>query len=297
MPWTVLNRWIGAALCILLSGCTPCDLVCRTMRWEPSSFWWKTDRERSRDTYRIWANQAWEQEGQGCAGAAAGKDYEAGFKDGFVDYVFAGGTGEPPPVPPRTFWNMDLRLPEGRERANQWFAGYRQGARVARDSGYRNLAEIQTSLSGPSANDAYSPPRDGAFDRSNMEGPSWSQPEELPGPMLNSIVPTVPANGGPPNGVAEPVPANSTSPPAPTNQSPGMQPPTGPVPPGQPVEELERTLKSTRAPEEIQLPSLDQRTPAPGRPATVPYQSPRQPGDSANRLQPVRLTSNPEFEW
>ena len=297
MPWTVLNRWIGAALCILLSGCTPCDLVCRTVRWEPSSFWWKTDRERSRDTYRIWANQAWEQEGQGCAALPRGKTMRPDSRTASSTMYSRGARASRRRFHRGLSGTWTSACPKGASGPNQWFAGYRQGARVARDSGYRNLAEIQTSLSGLSANDAYSPPRDGAFDRSNREGPSWPQPEELPGPMLNSIVPTGPANGGPPNGVAEPAPANSTSPPAPANQSPGMQPPTEPVPPGQPVEELERTLKSTPAPEEIQLPSLDQRTPAPGRPATVPYQSPRQPGDSATRLRPVRLTSNPEFEW
>jgi hypothetical protein len=292
MPWTVLKLWIGAALCILISGCTPCDLVNRTIHWEPSGYWWKTDRDRSRDTYRLWANQAWEQEGQSCASAAAGKDYEAGFKDGFVDYVFAGGTGEPPPVPPRTFWNMDLRLPEGRERANQWFAGYRHGARVARESGYRNLAEIQISLTGPIADDAYRPPRDSAFDRSNMEGPAWPQPEEPPGPATNSIAPTEPTNGE-----VRPSPAKSPSPLSPTNQAPAVQPPAGLAPAGQPVEELERSLKSAPAPEEIQLPKMDERSPAPGRPATVPYQSPRQPSDSATRGRPLRLSSNPQFEW
>jgi hypothetical protein len=288
MPWTHPHRWIGVAICALLTGCTPCDLVFRTVRWEPSAFWWKSDRDRSRDTYRLWANQAWEQEGQGCAAAGSTTDYEAGFKDGFVDYVFAGGTGEPPPLPPRTFWNMDLRLPAGRERANQWFAGYRHGARVARESGYRSLAEVQTSLCESPTNDAYGPPRGGPPDQFEMQGPSWPQPEELPAQM--------PASTAPATGAAGPSPADAGAPQSPAVQPrPESVPPA--VPPGQPVEELERSLRSAPAPEEIQLPSLHQRPSTPAKPAATPNQSLQQPGDSAVRSRLLRLTSNPQFAW
>jgi hypothetical protein len=252
------------------------------VHWEPSSFWWKTDRDRSRDTYRLWANQAWEQEGQGCAAAGSTSDYEAGFKDGFVDYVFAGGTGEPPPLPPRTFWNMDLRLPEGRERANQWFAGYRHGAQVARESGYRNLAEVQTSLSESPTDGAYGPPRGGPPDQFEMQGPSWPQPEELPG--------QVPASGTP-----SPTDTGATQ--SPAVQPPALRPPAEPAPPGQPVEELEHSLQSVPAPEDIHLPSLDKRPSAPEKPSAAPNQSPQQPGGAAARNRPLRLTSNPQFEW
>jgi hypothetical protein len=293
MPWTVLYRWIGATMCVLLAGCTPCDLVFRTVRWEPTAFWWKSDRDRSRDTYRHWANEAWRQEGQGCASAAAGPDYEAGFKDGFVEYVFAGGTGEPPPIPPRAFWNMDLRLPDGRERANQWFAGYRHGARVAQESGYRSLAQVQSSLCESSTNDAYGPPRGGPIsDQSEMEGTAWPQPEQLPGQLPESAVPAAPTIGG----------AESSSPNSRIEQPPAVQHAPADatpliVPPGQPVEELERSLKSAPAPENIPLPSLDNRLPATRKPDAAPSQSPRSPDDSAARNRPIRLTTNPQFEW
>src|SRR5262245_40493593 len=32
--------------------------------------------------------------------------YADGFRQGFVDYLNAGGTGEPPPVPPRKYWGV-----------------------------------------------------------------------------------------------------------------------------------------------------------------------------------------------
>jgi hypothetical protein len=292
MPWTYLLRWTGAAACILLAGCTPCDLVCRTVRWEPSAFWWKSDRERSRDTYRLWANEAWRQEGLGCAAGGSTPDYEAGFKDGFVDYVFAGGTGEPPPVPPRTFWNMDLRLPEGRERANQWFAGYRHGARVARESGYRSLAQVQTSLCEAPSDDAYGSPQDGSLDPSEMQGPSWPQPEELPGQML----PTPGMPSPPTSESAGPAPTDLKSHEPRSAQPSSVMPPSA-IPPGQPVEELERSLQSAPTPEDLQLPSLDQRSTAPGKSAPQPNQSPKERDDSATRGRPLRLTSSPQFEW
>jgi hypothetical protein len=75
-------------------------------------------------------------------------DYETGFIDGFVDYVFAGGNGEPPPVPPRRLWNVYFRSEEGHLRAADWFTGYRHGAGYARDGGYRELSTIRSSLFG-----------------------------------------------------------------------------------------------------------------------------------------------------
>src|SRR5688500_7470219 len=79
-----------------------------------------------------------------------------GFRDGFVDFVYLGGTGEPPPVPPRQFWNVMLRSPEGKVRANLWFDGYRHGAAVARDGGYRELGRVHSSLIGFAGGPQYS---------------------------------------------------------------------------------------------------------------------------------------------
>jgi hypothetical protein len=70
-----------------------------------------------------------------------------GFLDGFTDFVYAGGSGEPPPVPPRQFWNVEWRSPRGHEASQDWFSGYRHGARVARDGGFRQRAIVQSSVS------------------------------------------------------------------------------------------------------------------------------------------------------
>jgi len=72
-------------------------------------------------------------------------DYEQGFVDGFVDYLEAGGTGEPPLLPPRRYWNASYQSHAGHQSAEQWFAGYRHGAEIARASSFRSLVTIPLS--------------------------------------------------------------------------------------------------------------------------------------------------------
>ncbi len=148
MDRTLICRWTIACACLSLNGCTVCELALRTMRYEPAAYSWKHDKVRSRRLYRTWAEEAWQLEQQGCQDSGLSQEFGMGFRDGFVDYVYAGGTGEPPPVPPRRFWNASLRSPEGQQLAQQWFNGYRRGAQVARDGGYRSMATIHSSLMG-----------------------------------------------------------------------------------------------------------------------------------------------------
>ena len=118
------------------------------MKHEPEAFSWKHDRERSTEVYEQWAERVWGEESANCPEMAAERDYYLGFRDGFVDFIWAGGNGEPPPVPPRHLWNVMLRSPDGKRRADLWFDGYRHGARVARFGGYREMGTIRTSLVG-----------------------------------------------------------------------------------------------------------------------------------------------------
>jgi hypothetical protein len=73
-------------------------------------------------------------------------EYKRGFEDGFSDYLYAGGTGEPPPVPPRRLWNLDYRTPAGQNAVQNWFAGFRRGAGAARDAGYRRIVTVPASV-------------------------------------------------------------------------------------------------------------------------------------------------------
>jgi hypothetical protein len=101
--------------------------------------------------YRRWADEAW---GEAAAAAPAGpaaRDYGDGFRDGFVDYLDAGGTGEPPPLPPRRYQSLGYQSPEGYEAIDAWFAGYRHGAAVARQGPYRDWITGPSALRAPSA--------------------------------------------------------------------------------------------------------------------------------------------------
>jgi hypothetical protein len=137
----------------------------RTVWHEPAAYSWMHDRRDSVESYRQWADRALAEERGHCPDLFGEPDYVMGFRDGFVDFVYLGGTGEPPPVPPRQFWNVMLRSPDGKQRANLWFDGYRHGASVARDGGYRELGRVHSSLigfaSGPQYS-AYPAPIDGS---------------------------------------------------------------------------------------------------------------------------------------
>lgn len=166
--------------------------------------------------------------------AAASPDYVAGFRDGFVDYVYAGGTGEPPPVPPRRYWNVGLRSPGGKARANDWFAGFRHGARSAHDGGYREMGTVRGMLAGyprgaqsmnsyAAPEETYSPPA-GPTNPFSAEDPVESLPDPaskpsaevstLPPPSTHTeeALPTetplqnLPAKNPPPVNHDEPIP-------------------------------------------------------------------------------------------
>jgi hypothetical protein len=73
------------------------------------------------------------------------RDYARGFLKGFEDYVYAGGNGLPPPVPPPRYWGIYYQTPEGHQAIEDWFAGFRHGTEAARDSGYREQVLVPLS--------------------------------------------------------------------------------------------------------------------------------------------------------
>jgi hypothetical protein len=155
MNWTLFIYGALALWGVSATGCNLCYNAMRTVWYEPKAYSWKHDRRRSIESYSLWADAALADEASRCPDRFGEPDYIMGFRDGFVDFVYLGGTGEPPPVPPRQFWNVMLRSPEGNERANLWFDGYRHGAAVARDGGYRELGRVRSSLAGIASGPQY----------------------------------------------------------------------------------------------------------------------------------------------
>jgi hypothetical protein len=94
---------------------------------------------------RALADAAWEETAGHMLTAPVSTDYVIGFKQGYVDYLEAGGPGEPPPVPPRYYWGFRYQTPDGQAAIQDWFAGFRHGTEAALASGYRRSIVIPSS--------------------------------------------------------------------------------------------------------------------------------------------------------
>ena len=72
-------------------------------------------------------------------------DYRLGFIDGFVDYLEAGGTGNPTPLPPRRYWKAKYQNPVGYQCTQDWFRGFQHGASAAQASNFRSFVTVPLS--------------------------------------------------------------------------------------------------------------------------------------------------------
>jgi hypothetical protein len=170
------------------------------------------------------------------------KDFECGFKEGFSDYLYSGGTGAPPPVPPRCYWNYKYETPEGHKAAQNWFAGFRAGAESARESGYRKLVLVATSTciptSGTQMSPLPSPSQSAAPDKSPGSGTGMEEMLPPPKPVPNS---DKPATEKSPTSEPPPPPAPSRPPeetPPRFQQTSDLVDP--PIPPPYPAELIPR---------------------------------------------------------
>jgi hypothetical protein len=140
-----------------------------------------------------WASQAWNAECQAHPGWTWSEDHACGFRDGFEEYLWHGGNGEPPPLPPVKYRAVQYQTPQGYQAIEEWFAGYRHGAAVAHQGGYRNLVTGPSSLHGqqPGPNAAI---REGQAPVQSLTGrmdsqPIFPSPEPLPGWTAGPSVP------------------------------------------------------------------------------------------------------------
>jgi hypothetical protein len=82
-------------------------------------------------------------------------DYADGFEAGFVDFLDANGTGEPPAAPPQHYRHSRYETPAGQRAIEDWFAGFRHGARAAQASGYRAAVVLPLALPPRHVRDPY----------------------------------------------------------------------------------------------------------------------------------------------
>jgi hypothetical protein len=130
------NLVVGlVALCVSVSGCSLVGNGVRTLVIEPLQY---PDLDDCQSCSRNHARAAAALSAYQCQNAGCySDDFVWGFKRGYVDYLDNGGTGQPPPLPPRHYWKLKYQTPEGYHAIQEWLSGFQQGVEVAKASGFR----------------------------------------------------------------------------------------------------------------------------------------------------------------
>ena len=163
----MLKRILGIiGLCMLGTGCSPISNLTHTMLIEPLQFCDFREEHRTHARHARRAENAWKDFQCDQRDEWFSPDFVRGFKEGFADYLDAGGTGEPPPIPPRRYWQTKFETARGHQSIQDWFAGFRQGAATAQESGWRHYATVP--LSTPT-DDQTSPERQGIENLPDVE--------------------------------------------------------------------------------------------------------------------------------
>jgi len=122
--------------CALMSGCNLFVSAARNLGFEATLR--ATDCTELLRERRL-ARSAWDQQCAANPVMVYSVDYRAGFEDGYIDFLNAGGSGEPPAVPPKRYWTRRYESPAGQQSGWDWFAGFQDGAAAARASGQRQF--------------------------------------------------------------------------------------------------------------------------------------------------------------
>src|SRR5262245_36433225 len=95
-------------LCALAPGCAPLKHVAIVTICEPAMYCMGLDEWVSKRRNAALAEEAWANFVGALPDGQYSPDFAVGFKAGFEDYLFAGGNGEPPVVPPRGYWKPEF---------------------------------------------------------------------------------------------------------------------------------------------------------------------------------------------
>jgi hypothetical protein len=138
--------------------CQGCNLPCVATGCVSSRMTQCIDDFKERARNSRWAKTAWQDYVSADPEAHFSADYEAGFLDGFTDYLYRGGNGDPPPLPPKMYRRLRFQTPGGYRAIEEWFTGYRAGATVAQREGYRQLVTGPSALRVPGEHAQFSGP-------------------------------------------------------------------------------------------------------------------------------------------
>ncbi len=218
------SQWAVYLVAALASqGCGPLYHVARTSVVEPGQYPRRLDDHIDKCHNEQAAEEAWWKFQEEDPALVYSHDFYLGFIKGYSEYLYAGGTGAPPPLPPRWYWRSENESPEGRQAILDWFAGYRKGAALARHSGYRELVTVPVSSPPPglSAPMVQAPRAGPSIDPTTQTLPQpkpiLPAPREIPPePQPKPILPAPP--GIPPEPQPKPtLPAPREIPPEPKN--------------------------------------------------------------------------------
>jgi hypothetical protein len=149
----MLSRW-AVLFCVLsMAGC--CSVLAdthhvfflakRTTDLEPKHFSYIHNEHVTRRLNHAIAKQAWH-EVMADMPVRASHHYARGFICGFADYLYRGGTGEPPLVPPRAYWHLGYQSIKGKQAIDEWYQGFRHGSQECQARGLRDLVMVPSSL-------------------------------------------------------------------------------------------------------------------------------------------------------
>ncbi|MFO0904061.1 MAG: hypothetical protein U0939_13740 [Pirellulales bacterium] len=126
----VIKGAIAAFLPVLLTtGCAPFVLLHDQLQYTVA-----VDEFITGMHGRAAAGEAWRRYLADCGDPPDKRDFEAGFRAGYVN-ISRGENGCRPPLPPRSYWGAKFENPEGRNRIAAWFAGFDQGVIAAEEEG------------------------------------------------------------------------------------------------------------------------------------------------------------------
>ena len=108
-----------------LSGCTIIENSTHTLITEPLKFPTNLNRVRTKRANKMLAREHLERVRVMEGVEEFSLDFFDGFVAGFADYLSYGGNGLEPVVPPRKYWRMSYRSPQGQaavSRVVRWFS-------------------------------------------------------------------------------------------------------------------------------------------------------------------------------
>ncbi|MFO0814633.1 MAG: hypothetical protein U0796_15535 [Gemmatales bacterium] len=217
----------GLLTVVAQTGCEPARALTTNLIVNPLKWDYYSDGVGRHIRDSSLADEAWEEI---CArdGDVYSRHYRRGFHEGFRDYLNMGGTGDPPTLPPRSYWRIYYQTPEGHDAIQDWFEGFRHGTSVAKASGVRGYVTVPLSSLPPSetvTQESDEPPRAPEKDKEpkKVPDPGTTKPPEKEGPVKPPVVtPPKTADGRP---MPPPVPPiiqveRMIAPPIPSRQTP-----------------------------------------------------------------------------